>query len=61
MGLADDPKRTAQIVKGKIKEAAGRVTDDRDVEAEGRADQATGDLAQAKEHVKAEHGEGALD
>jgi uncharacterized protein YjbJ (UPF0337 family) len=39
-------------VKGKIKKEAGRATDDADLEAEGRAEEAKGDLKQAGEKVQ---------
>ena len=38
--------------KGKVKEAAGHATGDADLEAEGQADQAKGNLKQAGEKVK---------
>jgi uncharacterized protein YjbJ (UPF0337 family) len=37
---------------GKGKEALGRATDNRDLEAEGQAEQATSNLKQAGEKVK---------
>ncbi len=46
-----DPQR-AEEAKGKVKEAAGKVTDDEQLEAEGKADQAGADLKQAGEKVK---------
>jgi uncharacterized protein YjbJ (UPF0337 family) len=39
-------------VKGKVKQAAGQATDDQDLEAEGKADEAKGNLKQAGEKVK---------
>lgn len=38
--------------KGKIKEAAGKVTDDERLEAEGKLDQAKGDMKSAGEKAK---------
>jgi uncharacterized protein YjbJ (UPF0337 family) len=38
--------------KGKIKKKAGQVTDDPDLEAEGRAEESKGDLKQAGEKIK---------
>jgi uncharacterized protein YjbJ (UPF0337 family) len=52
MGLADKAKNEAQTVEGKAEEAVGRVTKDRSLEAEGRADRAAGNLKQAGEKVK---------
>jgi uncharacterized protein YjbJ (UPF0337 family) len=50
---ADDKARNwAEGVKGKSKEAAGKVTDDEKLEAEGRVDQAKADAKQAGEKVK---------
>jgi uncharacterized protein YjbJ (UPF0337 family) len=39
-------------VRGKIKKGAGRATGDADLEAEGRAEEAKGDLKQPGEKVK---------
>ena len=52
MGTDDKIKNTAQDLGGKVKEAAGRVTDNERLEAEGRADQTAADLKQAGENVK---------
>ncbi len=52
MSATDKAKNAAQEVKGKVKEAAGKVTDDEQLEHEGRADQAKSDLKQAGEKVK---------
>ncbi|WP_034620686.1 CsbD family protein [Cellulomonas sp. URHE0023] len=52
MGLDDKVSNTAQSAKGKVKEAAGKATDDERLEAEGKADQAGADLKQAGEKVK---------
>jgi uncharacterized protein YjbJ (UPF0337 family) len=43
---------SAQKVKGQLKEAAGRVTGDDRLEAEGRADKTKANLKQAGEKVK---------
>jgi uncharacterized protein YjbJ (UPF0337 family) len=45
-------RNAAQKVKGQVKEAAGRVTGDRRLEAEGRADKTRANLKQAGEKVK---------
>jgi uncharacterized protein YjbJ (UPF0337 family) len=39
-------------LKGKAKEEAGRATDNRDLEAEGKRDQSKADLKDAGEKVK---------
>ncbi|WP_458320008.1 CsbD family protein [Mycolicibacterium brisbanense] len=40
MGIADDAQNTAADLKGRAKEAAGAVTGNDDLKAEGQADQA---------------------
>ncbi|WP_034648135.1 CsbD family protein [Cellulomonas sp. HZM] len=52
MGLDDKIRNTAEEAKGKIKEAAGKATDDEKLEAEGKGDQAKADVKQAGEKVK---------
>lgn len=52
MGIDDKARNAAEDLKGKAKEAAGEVTGDRDLAAEGRADQTKADLKQAGEKVK---------
>jgi uncharacterized protein YjbJ (UPF0337 family) len=52
MGLDDKIENTAEKLGGKGKEAAGEATGDENLKAEGRADQAEGDLKQAGEKVK---------
>ena len=61
MATADDGSRKAarnktrnatQKVKGQVKEAAGRVTGDERLEAEGRADKTKASLKQAGEKLK---------
>ena len=52
MGFDDKISNAAQDAKGKAKEAAGKVTDNERLEAEGKADQAGADLKQAGEKVK---------
>ena len=61
MTAADDRSRragrnktrnAAQKVKGQFKQAAGRVSGDERLEAEGRADKKKADLKQAGEKVK---------
>ena len=45
-------RNAAQKVKGQVKQAAGRVTGDRRLEAEGRSDKTSANLKQAGEKVK---------
>jgi len=52
MGLGDKAKNTSEGLAGKAKEATGKVTGNEELEAEGKAQQATSDLKQAGENVK---------
>lgn len=52
MSGSDKMKNAAEDAAGKAKEAWGDATDDKDLENEGKADQAKSDLKQAGEHVK---------
>ena len=52
MSSSDKARNTGEGLKGKAKEATGRVTGDRDMEAEGKADQISADLKQAGEKLK---------
>jgi uncharacterized protein YjbJ (UPF0337 family) len=52
MALVDKAKNKAQEAKGHAKELAGRVTDDKNLEAEGKKDKVVGNLKQAGEKVK---------
>ena len=52
MSAEDKLDAKADEVKGKIKETAGRATDDEELEAEGKGDQVKGNLKQAAENVK---------
>ncbi|MBN9621271.1 MAG: CsbD family protein [Actinobacteria bacterium] len=52
MGLADKAKNTVEKAVGEVKEAVGKHTDDRDLQAEGKKDQVKGDLKNAGEKVK---------
>ena len=52
MGLGDKVSNAGVNVAGKVKEATGKVTHNRDLEAEGKADQASADVKQAGERVK---------
>jgi uncharacterized protein YjbJ (UPF0337 family) len=52
MGLMDKAENQADIAKGKVKEGVGDATDNESMQAEGEADQASGNLKQAGEKVK---------
>jgi uncharacterized protein YjbJ (UPF0337 family) len=52
MSGVDKMKNKAEELGGKGKEAVGEATDNRDLEAEGKADQVSGNLKQAGEKVK---------
>jgi uncharacterized protein YjbJ (UPF0337 family) len=52
MSTTDKVKNKLQTGKGHIKSAAGKATNDRSLEAEGKRDEASGNLKQAGEKVK---------
>lgn len=52
MGIGDKIKNAAEEAKGKAKEALGDVTDNRDLQAEGQADQLKADAKQVGENVQ---------
>ena len=52
MGMTDKAKNEAEITKGKVKEGVGDATDDERMQAEGEAEQASGNMKQAGEKVK---------
>jgi uncharacterized protein YjbJ (UPF0337 family) len=52
MATEDKAADKAKEIKGKVKEVAGDATNDDDLTAKGRADQAKGNLKQAGEKVK---------
>ncbi|WP_081709994.1 CsbD family protein [Arthrobacter sp. 35W] len=52
MGIDDRVESAADKLKGTVKEAAGKLTDNDKLEAEGKADQAKGKLKDAVEDVK---------
>lgn len=52
MGIDDKAQNKAEELSGKAKEAAGKLTDDEQLEAEGKADQAKANLKQAGEEAK---------
>jgi uncharacterized protein YjbJ (UPF0337 family) len=52
MAGRDKAKNTAQRLKGKVEEVAGKVSGDETLETKGKADQLKGNLKQAGEKVK---------
>ncbi|RCK68329.1 CsbD family protein [Desertihabitans brevis] len=52
MGADDKLENKTDELKGKAKQGIGEATDDRDLQAEGQADQTKGGLKQAGEKVK---------
>ena len=52
VSTVDKAKNKAQEAKGRVKEAAGKATDDQSLEAEGKGDKVAGNLKQAGEKVK---------
>jgi uncharacterized protein YjbJ (UPF0337 family) len=52
MSIAKKIAHKAEAVKGSAKKTAGRATDNHRLEAEGRGDQAKGNLKQAGAKVK---------
>lgn len=52
MGLGDKLENAAEGATGKAKEAAGKATNDEELQAEGRKDQVTSDIKKAGEKIK---------
>jgi uncharacterized protein YjbJ (UPF0337 family) len=52
MGLDDKIRNESEEAAGKVKEGAGKLTDDERLEAEGKGEQAKANLKQAGEKVK---------
>jgi uncharacterized protein YjbJ (UPF0337 family) len=52
MGIDDKVENAAQDAAGKVKEGAGKATDDERLEAEGRGDQTAANVKQAGEKIK---------
>lgn len=52
MSATDKAKDKMQEAQGKVKEAAGKATDNPRLEGEGKGDQVAGNLKQAGEKVK---------
>jgi len=52
MGIVDKAKNTAGKLAGQAKEAVGDATNNDELKAEGKKDQATGSVKNAAENVK---------
>jgi uncharacterized protein YjbJ (UPF0337 family) len=52
MNAGDKVKNAAEAAKGKVKETTGDATDNRDLQAKGRAEKTKADLKQAGEKAK---------
>ena len=52
MSTEDKANNKGEELKGKVKEGVGRATGNEDLEAEGKADQISGNLKDAGEKVK---------
>ena len=52
MGLDDKIDNKGEELKGKVKEGAGKATDDERLEAEGKKDQTAANLKKAGDDVK---------
>jgi uncharacterized protein YjbJ (UPF0337 family) len=52
MSNEDKAKNKGEQVKGKVKETVGKATGNENLEAEGKADQVSGNLKDAGEKVK---------
>ncbi|MFF0466964.1 CsbD family protein [Micromonospora zamorensis] len=52
MGIDDKINNATEDATGKLKEGAGRATDNEQLEAEGHADQSKAKLKQAGEKIK---------
>lgn len=52
MGLGDKISNAAEEAKGKVKESVGDMTDNEQLEAEGRVDQGKAEVKQGVEDVK---------
>lgn len=52
MSFIDKAKNTAEKVAGEVKEKVGEVTNDKDLQAEGKKDQTKGSLKNVGEDVK---------
>lgn len=52
MGMDDKAENKGEELGGKAKEATGKLTDNEELEAEGKTDQSKANMKQAGENVK---------
>ena len=52
MSSKDKAKNTAEQAKGQLKKKTGKATDNRDLQAKGKAQEVAGNVKQAGENVK---------
>ena len=52
MSASDKARDKAQVAKGKVKEATGKATGNRSLEAKGKGDKISGNVKQAGEKLK---------
>lgn len=52
MGVEDKASNSFEDAKGKVKETAGRVTDNEELQNEGRADQVEASIKDSVEHLR---------
>ena len=52
MGIVDKAKNKVEETVGKAKEAIGDATDDKDLQAEGKADQGSAGVKKVGENIK---------
>jgi uncharacterized protein YjbJ (UPF0337 family) len=52
MGMGDKIKHAGEEAKGKVKEATGKATGNRTMQAEGKGDQAAADVKRAGDKAK---------
>ena len=52
MGIDDKISNASEEAAGKVKEAGGKATDNEQLEAEGKGDQASANVKQAGEKIK---------
>jgi uncharacterized protein YjbJ (UPF0337 family) len=52
MSFIDKAKNTAEKVAGEVKEKVGELTDDKELQAEGKKDQTKGSLKNTGEDIK---------
>ena len=52
MGIDDKIDNKSEELAGKVKEGAGKATDDEELEAQGKGDQASANVKQAGEKIK---------